>query len=614
MKFKQFLFLLIAGVTSQVFADGNNDTYSYKVDITSVKDDKIKITLVPPKITTDEVIFKMPRMVPGTYKIYDFGRFVSNFVVNCATNVNCSPTRLDDNSWKISNATKITSIEYWVEDTWDTDIKDNKIFEPAGTEIDDTKCFVFNNHGFFGYFEGMTKKGYEVEVTRPANFYASTGLTFTSNKNVDRFTTRDYDQLVDSPIMYTVPDTTFIQVGNCKVLVSVYNEPKSVVSKKVAEWIGSILDAQQNFLGGKLPVDKYAFLIYVPKEVEFGGGALEHNNSSMYFMPFYGEEYFQQIMKDVAAHEFFHIVTPLTLHSEEIHSFDFSNPQMSEHLWLYEGMTEYNAHLVQVRGGLITVEDYFDNIIEKMNYAETYNDTLPFTTMSKGCLDVYEDQYVNVYQKGALINMCLDILIIKNSNGKKNLREVIAALSDKFGATRAFKDDLLFDEIEKLTYPEVRKFLDTYVAGPNKIPYAEILSIVGLEFSAGGKQDVVDPGFDIQYINYDEAKDKFYIMSDEYITETGKKMKIQSGDMINKINGKELNLANIGDVLGGFYQTAKTGDKIEYEMLRKKGSKYKKVKLKGVVGTTTMDLEKKLYIIESPTTEQNLFRKAWINQ
>jgi predicted metalloprotease with PDZ domain len=287
---------------------------------------------------------------------------------------------------------------------------------------------------------------------------------------------------------------------------------------------------------------------------------------------------------------------------------------MSEHLWLYEGMTEYNAHLVQVRSGLITMEAYLDNIIEKMDYADNFNDTLPFTTMSKGCLGVYEDQYINVYQKGALINMCLDILIIKNSNGQKNLREVIAMLSDKFGASRAFKDEQLFNEIESLTYPEVRRFLDMYVAGPNKIPYAEILNIVGLEFSAGGKQEVIDPGFDIQYINYDQAQDKFYIMSDEYITETGKKMKIQSGDMINKINGKVLNIGNIGDVLGGFYQTAKTGDKIEYEMLRKKGNKYKKVKLKGVLGTTTMDLDKKLYMVENPSDEQVKFRKAWINQ
>jgi predicted metalloprotease with PDZ domain len=614
MKFRLLLLSAALGFSASVFADGNTDTYTYKLDLTSVKNDKIKVTLTPPKITTDEVIFRMPKMVPGTYKIYDFGRFVSDFIVTAATSATCPVTRLDDNSWKISNATQITGIEYWVEDTWDTEIKENKIFEPAGTEIDENKCIVMNNQGFFGYFEGMTKKAFEVDVTRPVNFYASTGLSFTSDKNVDHFTTISYDQLIDSPIMYSEPDTTFIQVGNCKVLVSVYNEPKLVVSAKVADWIGSILDAQQNFLGGKLPVNKYAFLIYVPKEVEMGGGALEHNNSSMYFMPFYGEEYFQQIMKDVAAHEFFHIVTPLTLHSEEIHNFDFTNPQMSEHLWLYEGMTEYNAHLVQVRSNLITVEDYLDKIVEEMDYAETFNDTLPFTTMSKGCLDIYENQYVNVYQKGALINMCLDILILKNSDGTKNLRSVIAQLSDKYGASRPFKDPQLFNDIESLTYPEVRKFLDAYVAGPDKIPYADILSLVGLELSLGGQREVVDPGFDVQYINYDQAQDKFYIMSDEYITEVGKKMKIKSGDLISKINGKSLNLANVMEVLGGFYETAKAGDKVEFEFLRKQGTKYKKVKIKGVLGKTSMSFEKKLYIMENPSVDQVNLRKAWINQ
>jgi len=611
MKLKHLAFGIALGLSSQVFADGNTDTYSYKIDLTQVKNDKIKVTLTPPRFTSDEVIFRMPKMVPGTYKIYDFGRFVSDFTVNGGTF-----TKVDENSWKISNATKVSTIEYWVEDTWDTDIKENKIFEPAGTEIDENKCFVLNNQGFFGYFEGMTTKAYEIDVVRPANFYASTGLNFTTTQNVDRFTTANYDQLIDAPIMYTQPDTTFIQVGNCRVLVSVYNSTGDVKSAKVADWIGSILDAQQNFLGGKLPVDKYAFLIYVPSEISFGGGALEHNNSSMYFMPFYGEEYFQQIMKDVAAHEFFHIVTPLTLHSEEIHNFDFTNPKMSEHLWLYEGMTEYNAHLVQVRGGLISLEEYTDNIIEKMDYAETFNDTLPFTTMSKGCLDKYEDQYINVYQKGALINMCLDILIIKNSNKTKNLRWVIAQLSDKFGANKAFKDPQLFDEIEKLTYPEVRKFLDTYVAGNQPIPYTEILNIVGLELSMGGAKETVDPGFDITHISYDQAQDKFYVMSDEYITDLGKKMKMQAGDLINKINGKELKLASIMEVLGKFYETAKVGDKVEFEMLRQnpKTKKFKKIKMKGILGSTTLKLEKQLTITASPTTEQEDLRKYWINQ
>ena len=60
---------------------------------------------------------------------------------------------------------------------------------------------------------------------------------------------------------------------------------------------------------------------------------------------------FQKPFVDNAAHEFFHIVTPLSIHSEEIQYFDFNQPKMSEHLWLYEGSTEYHAHMVQEKYG-----------------------------------------------------------------------------------------------------------------------------------------------------------------------------------------------------------------------------------------------------------------------
>jgi predicted metalloprotease with PDZ domain len=36
-------------------------------------------------------------------------------------------------------------------------------------------------------------------------------------------------------------------------------------------------------------------------------------------------------MMDVVSHEFFHIVTPLTIHSK-IQDFDYNDPKMSEHL------------------------------------------------------------------------------------------------------------------------------------------------------------------------------------------------------------------------------------------------------------------------------------------
>jgi predicted metalloprotease with PDZ domain len=70
-------------------------------------------------------------------------------------------------------------------------------------------------------------------------------------------------------------------------------------------------------------------------------------------------------MKDVVSHEFFHIVTPLTIHSKEIHYFDYNSPKMSEHLWMYEGVTEYFA-IFSNQSRLIPEEEFYSRMAERL--------------------------------------------------------------------------------------------------------------------------------------------------------------------------------------------------------------------------------------------------------
>ena len=89
---------------------------------------------------------------------------------------------------------------------------------------------------------------------------------------------------------------------------------------------------------------------------------------------------------------------------------------MSQHLWMYEGVTEYFANLFQINQGLITEEEFYTRMSEKIEHANAMNDTMPFTTMSANVLtEPYKEQYLNVYEKGALIGMCLDIIIREKS-------------------------------------------------------------------------------------------------------------------------------------------------------------------------------------------------------
>ena len=321
--------------------------------------------------------------------------------------------------------------------------------------------------------------------------YGSTALNDMDTSNTsDKFITGSYNSIVDNPFMYNVPDTSFIKVGNTRVLISVYSPTKKITSKFLAQKLDTLLQAQGKYLGGKLPVDTYAFIIYLNDKPGYSGGegALEHSYSSLYYYPEREPGQLSTEFVNHAAHEFFHIITPLTIHSEEIQYFDFNHPKMSRHLWLYEGSTEYHAHMVQEKYGLISTATFLNRLSEKITTSKnSYNDSVPFTTMSSGVLETYHKQFGNVYQKGALITMCLDIKLLQLSNGKYGIMNLIHDLSNKYGKQKGFKDDQLFTEIEKLTYPEIKQFLDTYVAGSAPLPLEQVLNMAGVNYKALGE-------------------------------------------------------------------------------------------------------------------------------
>src|SRR5688572_8495398 len=152
------------------------NSYQYTVDLTKVVDDKVYVELSTPSVTTEEITFYLPKIVPGTYSIADYGRFVSDLQATDKKGKSLAVEKLNDNAWKIKNATKLQKITYWVEDSYDTKLAGESIFQPAGTNIEENKNFVINTSGFFGYFEGQKALPFTFNVVRAKDFYGSTGM------------------------------------------------------------------------------------------------------------------------------------------------------------------------------------------------------------------------------------------------------------------------------------------------------------------------------------------------------------------------------------------------------------------------------------------------------
>jgi predicted metalloprotease with PDZ domain len=235
---------------------------------------------------------------------------------------------------------------------------------------------------------------------------------------------------------------------------------------------------------------------------------------------------------------------------------------------MYEGVTEYFANLFQINQGLITEEEFYTRIAGKMEGASRLNDTMPFTTMSANVLDKpYKDQYLNVYEKGALIGMCVDIIIREKSNGERGILDLMIKLSNEYGTSKAFNDKDLFAKITELTYPEVGEFLKTYVAGPTPIPYNEYFAKVGVSNASSKVPENVFLKGQSPYITVDRKTKEISIIKDSELNDFMYVLKLKGGDIIKSVNGKDYNLDNIYDLIMGS-QTWKDGDAISIKISR----------------------------------------------
>ncbi|GAA4274392.1 peptidase M61 [Aquimarina gracilis] len=589
------------------------------IDLVNVVDDKVKVEIQIDNISTDTISYYIPKIVPGTYQNNNYGRYIDDFKAFNKEGSTLGSQKHGDNRWKISSARQLHKISYWVNDTFDCE-ETHDIFSPTGTNILKDKNFVLNLYAFVGYFDKFKETQYRLFIKRPKSLEASTSTkkiipenpVDNQNYDIDRFIFKRYADVADSPIMYSDPDQVTFTVNGIEVLLSVYSPGKIHTAARIMPQMERMIRAQRNFLGDINATKKYSVLLYLSstkKEDAKGFGALEHNTSTVVVLPeSISKKKLNESLTDVVSHEFFHIVTPLTIHSEEIHDFDYNNPKMSEHIWLYEGTTEYFSLLFQITQGLTTEEEFLERLLEKIEISKQFDDTMSFTTMSKNILAApYRENYRNVYEKGALISMCIDIIMREKSNGVYGVLDLIKNLSNKFGADTPFKDKELIKTIKEISYPEVSDFLENHVVNNQPINYGFYLNKVGVIYSTTNVPSSYFIHEQQPLVKGLEGSKEIVFESNITLNSFLKNLGVQGGDILQDINNKTYTIKNIYDLFGDSNQW-KLGDDISFRI--KRGGQ--EVTLTSKVIEPTM--EKIVLQLDPSASEQqvDLFKK-WIN-
>ncbi|QEE49491.1 peptidase M61 [Flavobacterium alkalisoli] len=579
------------------------------INLKNVTNDKVQVTVTAPKLDDKTTTFYIPKIVPGTYSSDNYGKFIDDFKAYDKKGRELKVEHPDENSWKIADANKLEKVTYWVNDTYDiegTGVHD--IFSPAGTNITANDNFVLNTHGFVGYFEGKSELPYVLTISHPASLWASTSFIDEDASNeTDVFKSPRYPDVVDHPIMYSKPDYTTFTVDGMEILISVYSPNGKIKAADITPDMETMMRAQKRFLGAINSTKKYSVLIYLTnmeKPDARGFGALEHTTSTTVVMPeMMPLDQLISTLKDVVSHEFFHIVTPLSIHSNEIHYFNYNTPKMSEHLWMYEGVTEYFANLFQVNQGLITEDEFYARMADKIAQSKQFSETMNFTKMSKNILESpYKDSYYNVYLKGALIAMCIDIQIRENTNGEKGILDLMRNLSAEYGSNKPFNDDDLFTDIAKLTSPKVEEFLKVYVSGNTPIPYEEYLAKMGVTQAIVEKKGTPFlKNEEIPYVTINSEKQIVLLPAEgnAFMDTLG----LKTGDIITTVNGTAYNLDNIYDLIMTS-MSWKDGEDITLKIKREG----KEQDIKGKVVLPTEQVEGYHASIESKTK----LKEAWL--
>ncbi|MHA8066935.1 M61 family metallopeptidase [Aquirufa sp. ROCK2-A2] len=591
----------------------------YSVDLTNVQNDQLSIEVLAPKFKTSNVTYYLPKIVPGTYANYDFGRYVSEFKAFDKNGKELSVKKNGLNGYTIKSANTLYKISYLVDDSWDSpEIEGEYIFEPAGSSFEENKLFALNTHCLFGYFEGFEKTKIKLEIQKPNGFYGATSLKNVASQKSkkDQFQIASYQELVDSPLMYSKPDTVQFKIANADILISVYTPNNLLTAEQVAQKIRPLLELQKNYLGGTLPVDKYAYLIILSDHLKNGSyGALEHAQSSFYYLPEGNIQTLGQTISDVSAHEFFHVLTPLNIHSEEIGNFNFNQPKMSQHLWLYEGLTEYAAHHAQLKENQ-DLKRFLNTIKEKWETMNVqFDNSIPFTEMSKNVLDKYKSEYSNVYQKGALLGFGLDLSLRKWSNGQYGTQNMLEDLAKIYGKNKSFKDDELFEQIEKLTgKSEIRTFFNSYIQGNKPLPLNEWLHWIGYELKAKEMKNTKrSMGFDFQGLNVNASTHRLVINSGSSIDEFGQTMGLLAKDELISINSYPLDMENFSMSVGNFFAQVKVGDIIELQIARPNKEKgFDNFTLKAPFKLIQENQINVISELVSPNESQVKLRNAWM--
>lgn len=417
----------------------------------------------------DPVLLSLPAWTPGSYEISDFVRKVSGFTV---TGEGGTPRwdKLDPDTWRVlPNGSRTLTLAF----SYAADSMDNAMAWS-------TRDFAFfNGTNVMPYPEGRpTEFPAVVTISTERDWQVMTGMTPGAVPRT--WTARNYHDLVDMPFFIGPLDIDSARVGQSTFRTVTY--PRGILSgaDRARFWdqVKKMVPPMVKVFG-EMPVATYANFIVFDSSMA-GAAALEHQNSHVgIYSPFIIDHEF---FPSITAHEIFHLWNVKRMRPAEMVPYRYDRSQPTPWLWVSEGITDYYADLVQVRGGIIDSAHFLRLLTGKIGeVAEAPTVALEDASLSSWIRPTDGTQYI-YYPKGSLAGLMLDIMIRDASNNARSLDTVMRDVyQSTFKAGRGFTSQDWWGAVTRAANGKsFADFSARYIDGREAFPWSTVLPLGGM--------------------------------------------------------------------------------------------------------------------------------------
>lgn len=397
----------------------------YKVQLADLSTQYIRIQ-AEIKAQGDSTELTFPAWRPGRYELGDFAKNVRNFKVYNQDFKPVSFHKTSKNKWMVdSTETNVIHVDYLYHaaelNAGSTFVSDEQLY------VNPVNCFV--------YVESLQNDECTVELTIDKKWKIACSLPQENNV----LTAPNYHELLDAPFIasgslqhdeYMVDETKFhiwFQ-GECKPDWKKLKRDFFRFSKKQKAHFKSF------------PFEEYHFLFQITPYKTYHG--VEHRDSTVIALgPSYdimGALYTELL--GVSSHELYHAWNIKTIRPAEMQPYDYSKENYSKLGFVCEGVTTYLGDQFLLKSKVFDLDQY---LLEIKRYVQRHFDNFGRFSMSvaDSSFDTWLDGYVagaphrktSIYVEGCLIAFICDVAILKASQNKASLNDVMRNMYEKYG-------------------------------------------------------------------------------------------------------------------------------------------------------------------------------------